>query len=311
MTDKVVRAAGGVLWRPAAAGPDGVEVALVHRPRYDDWSHPKGKLEPGEHPLTAAGREVLEETGARAVAAAALPTQRYQVRSADGPVDKTVRYWAMRAEGGEFEPGEEVDQLAWLPPETASKRLSYPRDHGPLAAFLQLPPAVATVLVVRHATAGSRSVWLGDDRLRPLDADGCAQAAALGVALPAFGVTRVLAADLSRCVETLRPLADRVGVPVDLEPGLSEQTYRPAAAERRLRELSRDPGAVAVCSQGGVIPDLVGRLLRADGVRPTRAGDTARDGARVPARKASVWALGFVAGRLVAADYLARPTGED
>lgn len=124
---RVVRAAGCVLWRRTAAagdGPAGVEIALVHRPRYDDWSHPKGKLHDGESPAAAAVREVLEETGMRCVLRMPLPTARYAVRGRA----KEVSYWAAEATGGVFVPNDEVDALLWLPPDQARHRLSHPPD---------------------------------------------------------------------------------------------------------------------------------------------------------------------------------------
>ncbi|MDB1087990.1 NUDIX hydrolase [Streptomyces sp. ACA25] len=117
--DGAVRAAGCVLWRRA---PDGsVEIGLVHRTRYRDWSHPKGKLDPGEKPAEAAVREVREETGMVCVLGAPLPTARYPVQGRP----KEVSYWAAEAVSGEFRPNHEVDRLLWLPPDQARERLSH------------------------------------------------------------------------------------------------------------------------------------------------------------------------------------------
>ncbi|WP_282696838.1 NUDIX hydrolase [Streptomyces sp. CC208A] len=126
-----VRAAGCVLWRPAPSGR-GIEIALVHRPKYDDWSHPKGKRKPGESAGECAVREVLEETGQSCALGVRLPTVRYPV--AGRP--KEVVYWAARALGGSFVPGREVDRLCWLPPEAARARLSQARDRELLEALL-------------------------------------------------------------------------------------------------------------------------------------------------------------------------------
>jgi 8-oxo-dGTP pyrophosphatase MutT (NUDIX family) len=125
-----VRAAGGVVWR---SGPTGaLEVLLVHRSRYDDWSLPKGKRDPGETDEACAVREVEEETGVQAVLGAELPTTRY-VDHRGRP--KVVRYWAMAATSGSFSPNDEVDEVRWLPVDEARSLLSYDRDADVLDAF--------------------------------------------------------------------------------------------------------------------------------------------------------------------------------
>jgi 8-oxo-dGTP pyrophosphatase MutT (NUDIX family) len=122
--DGVVRAAGGVITR-AGAG-DTTEVLVVHRPRYDDWSFPKGKLDPGEDDETAARREVLEETGCRAALHEELPTRRYTDRKGR---PKQVRYWRMTVlDCDPFVPNDEVDALRWIPVEEAATLLSYDGD---------------------------------------------------------------------------------------------------------------------------------------------------------------------------------------
>jgi 8-oxo-dGTP diphosphatase len=126
-----VRAAGTVLWRRSPH--DGrLEVALVHRPRYDDWSLPKGKLKRGEDFATAARRETHEETGAQCVLGAALPTSHYQVEGRP----KEVRYWAAQAVGGAFAASDEVDRITWLPPAAARHRLTHDRDRPLIDALL-------------------------------------------------------------------------------------------------------------------------------------------------------------------------------
>ncbi|MEU6476342.1 NUDIX hydrolase [Streptomyces sp. NPDC047017] len=121
--EKPVLAAGCVLWRRSPA--DGtLELCLVHRPKYDDWSWPKGKLEPGEDPLAGALREVEEETGYTAVPGPPLSTLAYRT----GGRPKQVRYWAAEAAAGRFVPNKEVDRLRWLPPDDARDRLTRLRD---------------------------------------------------------------------------------------------------------------------------------------------------------------------------------------
>jgi 8-oxo-dGTP pyrophosphatase MutT (NUDIX family) len=133
MTGRTVRAAGGVVTR---AGEHGPEVLLVHRPRYDDWSLPKGKADPGEAPTDTAWREVLEETGYACRVGPAILEVGYRDHR-DRP--KTVQYYAMHVERGAFVPNDEVDAVSWCSFEDADLRLSYPHDRDVLAAARQVP----------------------------------------------------------------------------------------------------------------------------------------------------------------------------
>jgi len=118
-----VKAAGGVVWRRAG---DTIAIAIAHRPRYDDWSLPKGKLDKGESWEDGALREVWEETGMRCRLGDELEPVTYQDRKGR---DKVVRYWLMEPEDDtDFVPNDEVDQLRWMAPAEAIEILSYPRD---------------------------------------------------------------------------------------------------------------------------------------------------------------------------------------
>jgi 8-oxo-dGTP pyrophosphatase MutT (NUDIX family) len=126
-----VEAAGGVIVRDHAGEP---RIAVIHRPKHDDWSFPKGKLEPGEGWLDAALREVEEETGLRCRALRELSTARYRDRH-DRP--KLVRYWLMEPLGGEFAPRDEVDEIRWLGQAEAAELLSYENDRELLREALE------------------------------------------------------------------------------------------------------------------------------------------------------------------------------
>jgi 8-oxo-dGTP diphosphatase len=214
-----VRAAGAVLWRPAGIG---AQVALVHRPKYDDWSFPKGKLEPGEHVLQAAVREVAEETGLRVTLGYRLPPVGYLA----GGTRKRVDYWAATAVSGpdRFVPSSEIDALAWLALGAAAERLSYQRDVETLAAFRGGPLRTVPLILLRHASAGPKSEWRKDDQSRPLDARGTKDAVALADLLSCFGsagtMTRVISSPAERCVATVRPYAARASVKIETEPAL-------------------------------------------------------------------------------------------
>jgi 8-oxo-dGTP diphosphatase len=283
--ERTIRASGAVLWREDP-GTGRTEVALVHRPRYDDWSLPKGKLDAGETALAAAIREVAEETGYRAVAGPFLGRIRYPVTRRNGrTAPKTVDYFRARALDGAFEPNEEVDELRWLPPDEAWQLLTYPYDRGVLDTFRALPTHTTTLLLVRHARAGKRSEWSGDDDLRPLSATGRAQAAALRELLPLFGTDRVHSAPQLRCVQTVEGLAEDIGVPIQEEPLLTEKSYTadPRASESRLLEIAAAGGTPAVSSQGGIIPSLLTGIAERDGLA---LGEVA-------SKKGSLWVLSF------------------
>lgn len=264
---------------------------MVHRPRYDDWSLPKGKLDKGEHGVLAAVREVCEETGFSAVVGRTLGESRYRVLDGGRDVPKTVRWWAMRATGGQFTPGPEVDEVVWLDVAAASRRVNAGRDNGPLSVFAQHPPETTTVLLVRHGSAGRRQEWDGPDLERPLDERGRAQARALATVLPAYAPGRVLSAPALRCRQTVESLAAALSLPVEVDIDLAEQSYE--ALPGRLLALGGDPVATVACSQGGAIPYGVDALAADSGL----ALDS------TSAKKASVWALSFSSGRLVDADY--------
>ncbi|OLR91595.1 NUDIX hydrolase [Actinokineospora bangkokensis] len=282
-----IRAAGAVLWRRARGGP---EVAVVHRPRYDDWSLPKGKLDKGETTIAAAAREVAEETGSGCALAGHLGRVEYAVAG----VDKVVDYFSARATTGSFEVNDEVDELRWLPPAAAAGLLTYPHDRGVLDRFTALGQDVVTLLLVRHAHAGKKELWDGPDAQRPLSETGKRQTRALTRLLPLFHPSAVHAVPKVRCEATVAPLAGLLGLPVAAEPALAEGApLRRAVA--RVRELARAGSAPVVCGQGGVIPDLLAELADGTGVAVDRR-----------CRKGSVWVLSFTrSARLVGAHYAA------
>ena len=286
-----ILAAGAVLWRSFSESAD-PEVAIVHRPRYDDWSLPKGKLHDGETEPVAAFREVGEETGYRCHLGRRLAAVRYPVEQGT----KHVRYWAAATIDGEFAPGDEVDDLVWLPVADAMPKLSYAYDRKVLRRFRKYPADTQTVLIVRHGRAGSKQRYKGDDRERPLDKYGRAQAESLVGTLLAFGATSLYAADRARCRQTIEPLADELGVGINMEPTLTEEAYSDSRkrARQRVLEIAAAGGTPVICTQGKVIPDLITWWCERDGVRPDKSRN----------RKGSTWVLSLSLGNLIAADHL-------
>lgn len=242
---------------------------MVHRPAYDDWTLPKGKLETGELSLTAAVREVVEETGVRGEPQLRLPDVTYTLP--DGRA-KHVEFWLMQASGDPVRPvadPDEVDAVEWLSPAAAAERLSYPADRdllGPAAVADQL---TGVTLLVRHAHAGERKKWPGNDALRPIDAQGQGEADLIAETLTHFGPRRLVAATPLRCKQTLDPLASELGLPIVTDHAFAEPSDKsetPARVRRaltRLAELRTGPTA-AICSQGKLMPHLLAALAGAD-----------------------------------------------
>jgi 8-oxo-dGTP diphosphatase len=300
---EAIRAAGGVVWRAAgdSSGNSEIEIAIVHRPRYDDWSVPKGKLAAGESELDGALREVFEETGYRVRPGRALGEIRYLKKNSGGvPREKVVHYWAMQAVGGAFIPSREVDALRWISVDEAPAALTRDSDREVLERFMSAPALTRTVLLVRHASAGNRDDWDGEDRLRPLDETGQLQAQELVRLLSRFEVDTIVSADYLRCTQSLEPLSQSIGVEIKEEPLLNEAEFprHKEEAIALIRKLEQEGEAIAVCSQREVIPELLLRLAAEDGIElPTP----------VRAKKASVWALSFDGPRLCDAHYFPPP----
>lgn len=249
--DPDVVAAGAVVARK------GREVLLVHRPKYDDWTFPKGKQDPGEHVTVTAVREVLEETGVEIRLGRPLRPQTYAV---SGGRSKVVHYWAGHMVGDDdltgFATNDEVDGLGWFSPEQAAERLTYLDDLDLLDQFSQRRRPTSVLIVVRHAKALKRDAWEDPDPLRPLSELGESQAAALVPLLHAYGVMRVLSSSSTRCVQTLQPYATGRVLPVVPFQELSEEAYAEPATRALLAELMSMPEPTVLCSHRPVLPRL-------------------------------------------------------
>lgn len=287
-----IRAAGGVLWDVH----EGIlRIALIRRPRYDDWSIPKGKLTAGEHVLLGAVREVVEETGYSCTVGRPLGTINYMKATSSGPASKTVDFWAMRATGGRFVAGDEVDELLWLRPADAARLATVDRDRGVIQQFCSRPVDTVPFVLLRHGSAGQRGSWPGDDRERPLDEVGQQQADALVDLLDCFGVERLLSADVVRCIDTVRPYAAKHGVTVESEPLLSETGFpsNPKAAMRRIGALVAEGRPTVLCSQGGVMSDIVTSMCQTYGHKVP--SDTS-------ARKGTFWVMHIAGDEMIGLD---------
>lgn len=261
---RAVPAAGTIPWRVV----DGeLQVLLVHRPRYDDWSWAKGKLDPGEEAAVAAVRETHEESAHTVRLGRPLPEARYQIFDRDHTyATKEVSYWAATVTDATGTLVNEIDEIAWLGPTEAHNRLDYARDQDQLLALVAMHRAgeldTWPLIIVRHATALPRSKWAQKDWLRPLDARGRARAQALVPLLAAYGPLRVVSSSSTRCRDTLAPYARATATSVKLREALTEEKFEKAPKKAIAlvdKEIRRGKPA-AICTHRPLLPALLERL---------------------------------------------------
>jgi 8-oxo-dGTP diphosphatase len=284
---ELVRAAGGLVLRGEGADR---EVVLVHRPRYGDWSFPKGKLDEGEDEGAAALREVLEETGLECTLGVTVGAVTYADRKGR---PKVVRYFEMRAESGAFAPNAEVDELRWMGVAQAERSLTYAHDRTLLRRVLAGVPT-SVIYLVRHAKAGLRSGWNPPDDERPLTRRGRKQAARLVERFEGLDVGRILTSPFARCVQSVEPLAAARGLSIEFVESLAE-----GATEDSVGGLlpSLDDRPTVLCGHGREIDLLIDHAGSSGAlVQEPRA-----------IAKGSVWVLEREHGRVVTARYLPPP----
>jgi 8-oxo-dGTP diphosphatase len=265
---RLIKAAGGVAWRPGPGGEP--EILLVHRKKYDDWSLPKGKAEPGEPLPVTAVREVLEEGGARLALGRRLASVRYNV----GGRPKRVHYWAasVLSVDARAVPNSEVDEVDWLPAARAVDKVSYAHDHGVLADFAARPAQTVPLILLRHSKAVTKNGWKRPDAARPLDDSGRSDAKALVDLLACFALSpRLISSTAVRCADTLRPLSEATGEQVRVEQSLylHGQSSRPGAADpgteitALVREVIASGKPTVICAHRENLPDLQEAALAA------------------------------------------------
>ena len=255
MPQRDVLAAGVVVFHT------GKRVLLVHRPKYDDWSFPKGKLDPGEHVTTAAVREVAEETGVDVRLGPPLGGQRYP--NGNGRM-KSVSYWVGRPVGdhdiGSYVVNEEIDDVRWVPYDEAMELLTYPHDCDTLREAKKLRRRTQALVVFRHGAARSRRAWRQDDRLRPLLQAGRLQAQHVVPVLAAYDVTRVVSSSSTRCVETVAPYAETTGWKLELEDSLTEEGATAESVLRVMDDLAHGDDGAVLCTHRPVLPSVFDAL---------------------------------------------------
>lgn len=287
-----ITAAGAVAWRP---GPGGApEVLLVHRRRYDDWSLPKGKTEPGEALPVTAVREVREEGGARIVLGRRLTQVKYKVSGRP----KRVTYWSALVTGVDAGavPNEEIDEAVWLPEEQARERTSYAQDLEVLDAFAAAPADTVPLIMLRHAKAEPKDEWPGQDDVRPLSARGHRDAEAVGPVLACFApAAGVFTSPALRCTETVRPYAEAAGVRVQRTDALRIARTGRADWSQFLASVLASERPAILCGHRENLPGLIAGAAAG-------LGAAAPSGCDDPLPTAGFCLLHVAAGKLVGAD---------
>ena len=287
---RIVRSAVALVWRlrPEAnpipgtmipAQRQDIQVLIVHRPRYDDWSWPKGKREPGEAIPATAVREVEEETGVPIRLGAPLTVQRYRLGAR---VTKEVHYWVgfpdvspetLRARPlAPLASTKEIDKCQWVGARKAMRLLTRRGDRRLLEELLtrlaERTLYTRTLAVLRHAKATKRSHWEGTEMTRPLSRRGSSQVLRLLPALSALGINQIITSPWRRCVATVAPYATLSGTPLTTEASFTEDAYREDPSKMRsvvrglLTESKLDAPAspLAVCVHRPTIPGIIGEL---------------------------------------------------
>lgn len=256
---EIILAAGAVLWRENNQGD--IELALVHRPKYDDWSFPKGKIEIGESLISCAYREVLEETNVTSKFGPYLGKVEYLTEQGL----KQVSFWAAKAIGEKgFVPNLEVDQLKWVPLKNVSEILSMDSDRKILNKFVKIQLNTNPLILLRHAKAITRDEWQGDDDDRPLDNLGQNQALRLLSIYQVYNLNEIHTSDSVRCYDTVEPMAKSLKIKLEVTSKLSETVYRKdkdQAIEYAKQVLKEDKNSL-ICSHNPILPKILNKLTK-------------------------------------------------
>jgi 8-oxo-(d)GTP phosphatase len=289
----MIRAAGALLWRENSGLK--IEIALIHRPRYDDWSLPKGKVEEGETSLRCAFREVMEETGITPRFGRELGTVEYEEIGGL----KRVKYWSAKAPKNhpEFEVNEEVDEIRWLMPNEALALATHQSDKEIVESFLTTEPHTDTLIILRHTKALERGDWDDDDSKRTLDERGFLQAEALIEHLQPYSLDEIYSSNYIRCVQTVTPLGQARDLKITEIPNLNEENFE-ADPERSIsfaNAVKQDEKNILICSHNPVIPTMLRGILNTK----------LKNKDLIKLEPGDAWIVHRVRGEIVALDFLA------
>jgi 8-oxo-dGTP diphosphatase len=255
----VIQAAGAVLWRYSATKK--IEIALVHRPRYDDWSLPKGKVEEKESHIACAYREVAEETGYSAIFGPKIGKATYKVPEGK----KVVWYWSAQAIGeaqGSIDKNE-IDEILWLEVKDARKKLTLEDDRAIVDFFVEFGVDTTPIVLLRHAKALKRTEWDGDDSDRPLDNLGQLQAKRLLPQFYPYNISEIHSSDAYRCMQTVEDLSRALDLNIIIGLDLSEDAFSKDkdAALEYVSSLMNKSKSVLICSHNPILPKVLKKLV--------------------------------------------------
>ena len=255
---EIIQAAGAIVWRN---NKDKTEVVIIHRPIYDDWSFPKGKVEINESLIACAHREVLEETNIQTEFGAFLGDIEYL--TPDGK--KHVFFWAAKAiNQNNFTPNSEVDQIKWVEVKKVKELLTLETDKKILAQFIKLDFDTKPFILLRHAKAITRDEWQGDDDDRPLDSTGQNQASRLLSIYQVYNLEQIHTSDAVRCYDTVNPIAKAFGINLEVTGKLSESTYKKdrEKAFDYAKDLIKVDARILLCSHNPILPKMLNKLTK-------------------------------------------------
>jgi len=254
-----ILAAGAVLWRKSEKKK--IEVLIIHRPKYDDWTFPKGKAEIGEPLIACAYREVLEETNIETAFGPYLGEVEYLTN--DGK--KKVSFWSAKViKEKDFKPNTEVDQLKWVEVTKVKELLTLDTDRKILEQFLQIEPDTKPLILLRHAKAVTRDEWQGEDDDRPLDSYGQNQAKRLLAMYQVFNLEQIHSSDAVRCYDTVVAIAKGLNIKLEVTGKLSESTFKKdkEKAFDYAKDLMKLNESVLLCSHNPILPKMLNKLTK-------------------------------------------------
>ena len=292
---KIILAAGALVWRKSKEKK--IEIAVIHRPKYNDWTIPKGKVELSESSIACAYREVIEETSIETEFGMYLGEVKYQ--SLDGP--KQVSFWSAQVvKENTFTPNSEVDEIKWVEAAKAAKFLSLESDKEILSKFNKLKYESKPLVLLRHAKALSRDEWQGDDDDRPLDSLGQMQAKRLLSIYQAFNLEQIHTSDAIRCYDTVEPMAKALGLRLEVSNNLSESAFKKDKEDAfdYARDLIKSDKRALLCSHNPILPKVLNKL--------TKKSDVESDEEKL--YPADAWVIHRIGKEIIQIDRIDAPT---